>query len=199
MLAIYCRTSREKKDRDVSTIEQQKQKGIEFALSHKLPFLVFSDEGKSGFQITDDDADPFNNRPAFADLVNQIKRNKINAIWVWEHSRLSRNQYASAIIFNLFERYNITVYENNKQLDLKDPQFQMFRQILDAIAQYERNLIVGRTTRGLHTAIDSGRRGYNQFFGYDKIGKTTAGNLIWQPVASEIECLKYAYKRIFES
>jgi DNA invertase Pin-like site-specific DNA recombinase len=199
MLAIYCRTSREKKDRDTSTIEQQKQKGIEFALSRKLPFTVFADEGKSGFQIADDDSDPFNNRPSFANLVNQIKHKKIDSIWVWEHSRLSRNQYASAIIFNLFERYNITVYENNEQLNLKDPQFQMFRQILDAIAQYERNLIVGRTTRGLHNAIDSGRRGYNQFFGYIKIGKTTSGNLIWQSVASEIECLKYAYKRIFES
>jgi DNA invertase Pin-like site-specific DNA recombinase len=198
MLAIYCRTSKEKKEREESTIEQQKQKGIEFATSKKLPFSIFADEGKSGFQITDDDADPFNNRPAFADLVNNIKHKKVDSVWVWEHSRLSRNQYASAIIFNLFEKHNITLYENHKQLDLHDPQFQMMRQILDAIAQYERNLIVGRTTRGLHNAIDSGKRGYNQLFGYTKTGKNTNGNMLWKSVESELECIKYGYKRMFE-
>jgi hypothetical protein len=36
------------------------------------------------------------------------------------------------------------LYENGKKLDLNDPQFQMMRQILDAISQYERHLIILR-------------------------------------------------------
>jgi DNA invertase Pin-like site-specific DNA recombinase len=195
MLAIYCRTSRDSQNPDQSTIDQQKKKGIEFALAHTLEYKIYVDEGISGYKISnDDDEDPFNNRPAFTNLINDIKSSKIDSVWVWEHSRLSRNQYASAYIFNIFEKYKITLYELEKELDLKDPQFQMMRQILDAIAQYERHLIVGRTTRGLHDAINKGKRAYSNIYGYQRIGKDTTGHTKWEPIESELNNLRLAYK-----
>jgi DNA invertase Pin-like site-specific DNA recombinase len=194
MLGIYCRTS---KDSETS-IEQQKKLGIEFAVINNFPFETYEDEGISGFKISDDDIDPFNNRPAFTTLINDIKAKKITQVWVYEHSRLSRNQYASAAIFNIFERYNIALYENGRKLDLNDPQFQMMRQILDAISQYERHLIVNRTTRGLYNAIDKGTRGYSKFYGYESKGKKENGKTNWNPVESRLNQIKYAYTRILE-
>jgi DNA invertase Pin-like site-specific DNA recombinase len=192
MLGIYCRTS---KDSETS-IEQQKKLGIEFALNHNFQFETYEDEGISGFKISDDDIDPFNNRPAFTTLINNIKAKKITKVWVYEHSRLSRNQYASAAIFNIFEKYNIILYENGKMLNLNDPQFQMMRQILDAISQYERHLIVNRTTRGLYNAIDKGTRGYSKFYGYENKGKNEIGKTNWKPIESKLNQIKYAYNRI---
>jgi DNA invertase Pin-like site-specific DNA recombinase len=112
MLGIYCRTSRET-DFETSTISQQRTAGIKFAEENKFEYELYEDEGISGYKISEDEQDPFNNRPAFTKLINDIKDTKIDKVWIWEHSRLSRNQYASAFIFNVFEKYKITLYENN--------------------------------------------------------------------------------------
>jgi DNA invertase Pin-like site-specific DNA recombinase len=194
MLGIYCRTS---KDSETS-IDQQKKLGIKFCVSHNFDYQVYEDEGISGYKKSDDDVDPFNNRPSFTSLINDIRSEKITQVWVYEHSRLSRNQYASAIIFNIFEKFDIELFENNKQIDLKDPQYQFMRQVMDAVSQLERNLIVNRTTRGLHNAINKGNRGYARFFGYKKIGKDDNGKSVWKSVDVEINDLKYMYKRFLE-
>ena len=194
MLAIYCRTSKESE----TSIEQQKELGIKFALENKLEYEVYEDEGISGYKISDDDLDPFNNRPSFTSMINDIKQKKITKVWVFEHSRLSRNSYASALIFNIFEKSKIELFENKTNLDLIDPEFQLKRQIMDTFSQYERHLIVNRTTRGLHKAMNAGTRGYSCFFGYEKIGFSEHGKMLWQPIESELNVIKYAYTRILK-
>jgi hypothetical protein len=111
---------------------------------------------------------------------------------------LSRNQYASAFIFNIFEKHNITLYENKKKLDLNDPTLKLTRQMLDAIAEYERQLIIGRTKRGLHKSIDEGKKSHSNLYGYKKSGKDDTGHTIWTPVESQIENYKYILKRFME-
>jgi DNA invertase Pin-like site-specific DNA recombinase len=197
MLGIYCRTSKET-DLEKSTITQQRATGIGFAEQHKFEYELYEDEGISGFKISDDEQDPFNNRPAFTTLINDIKNGKIDKVWVWEHSRLSRNQYASAFIFNVFEKYKVTLYENQKEFKLDDPQLKFMRQMLDAVAEYERHLIVARTTRGLRKRINEGKRSHFKLYGYDKNGKDRDGHTIWVPVESELNTYQYALKRYME-
>ncbi|GHU12489.1 resolvase [Spirochaetia bacterium] len=197
MLGIYCRTS---KDTDIEneTISQQRTAGIKFAGENKFKYELYEDEGKSGYKISDDDQDPFNNRPAFTTLINDIKSKKIDKVWVWEHSRLSHNQYASAFIFNIFEKFKITLYENDKEFKLDDPQLKFMRQMLDAVAEYERQLIVARTTRGLRKTINEGKRSHQGLYGYGKNGKDENGHTIWVPVESELNNIRYALKRYIE-
>jgi DNA invertase Pin-like site-specific DNA recombinase len=197
MLGIYCRTSREAEIEN-STIIQQRLAGIKFAEGHNFEYELYEDEGKSGYKISEDEQDPFNNRPSFLNLINDIKARKIDKVWVWEHSRLSRNQYASAFIFNIFEKYKITLYENQKQFDLNDPQLKFTRQILDAVSEYERQLIVARTTRGIRKRIDEGKRSFQKLYCYQKDGKDEKGYTKWIPVESEIENYKYFLKRFNE-
>jgi site-specific DNA recombinase len=151
MLGIYVRTSIDDEKKE-SPIEQQKKIGIQFAVDNNLKYEIYEDRGISGFKIADDDNDPFKNRPRFTDLMNEIKEKKVDKVWVWEHSRLSRNQYANAFIFHLFEKHNIKLFEKDKEFDLKDPQTKMLRGMLGIMAEYERTLIVDRTTRGLATS-----------------------------------------------
>jgi DNA invertase Pin-like site-specific DNA recombinase len=134
MLGIYVRTSREDTE---NSIEQQKKAGMAFAKNNKMNFEIYEDEGKSGYKI-EDDADLFKNRPALTKLLTDIKTKKIDTIWVWEHSRLSRNQYASAIIFRSFEKSGIKVFVKDSLYDLKDKNTKLMRNILDAMAEYER-------------------------------------------------------------
>ena len=194
VLGVYARTSRD--SGDFSTIDQQVKAGIDFANHNNMKYKVFQDKGFSGYKIDDsEDKDPFANRPAFSEMIEAIKLGTINAVWVWEHSRLSRNQYASAVIFNLFLKHKIRLYEKDKEYDLYDPNVQLLRSMLDAVAQYERQLIVRRTTRGLYNAIDSGKRSYTSFFGYRKTVKNEKGNYLWEAVPAEIDQLKNWFKR----
>jgi DNA invertase Pin-like site-specific DNA recombinase/transcription elongation factor Elf1 len=187
MLGIYCRTSRD----DGQSIEQQKAAGLQFALDNNLEYIVYIDEGISGFKISEDDQNPCKGRPAFTALLTNVKNKKIDKVWVYEHSRLSRNQYASAYIFNIFEKNNVQIFENNKLIDLRDPQYQFLRQIMDAVSQLERNMIVNRTTRGLHHAINSGKRGFARFYGYKTSTKDKNGSSIWEPVENELNEIKF--------
>jgi DNA invertase Pin-like site-specific DNA recombinase len=194
MLGIYVRTSKEDTE---SSIEQQKKAGIAFAKKNKMTFEIYEDEGKSGYKIEDDD-DLFRNRPAFTKLLADIKNKKIDTIWAWEHSRLSRNQYGSAIIFRNFEKNGIKVFVKDSLYDLKDKNTKLMRGILDAMAEYERELIVTRTTRGSHDRINRGERSFGKLYGYEKTGVNEKGHQIIEKVASEIENIKYGYKRILE-
>jgi DNA invertase Pin-like site-specific DNA recombinase len=142
MLGIYIRTSKEG-TKDESPIEQQKREGVSFAVKNDYRYEIYEDRGISGFRITDDETDPFKNRPGFMSLIGDIKSKKVDSVWVWEHSRLSRNQFASAIIFNLFEKNEVKVFEKDKEFAYTDPQAKMIRGLLDIMSEYERSLITG--------------------------------------------------------
>jgi DNA invertase Pin-like site-specific DNA recombinase len=194
MLGIYCRTSVEK---DNTSIEQQQELGIKFCNSNNFEYKVYVDEGKSGFKISDDPVNPFSNRPSFTTLINDIKRKKITQVWVFDHTRLSRNQYASAIIFNIFKKFKIKLYENDKFIDLNDPRIVFMSQIMDAVAEFGRYTIVDNTSRGMYDAINnSGRIGTARIFGYEKAGRDCNGKMTWKPVEKEINVLKIIYERV---
>jgi DNA invertase Pin-like site-specific DNA recombinase len=194
MLGIYVRTS---KDDTENSIGQQKKMGIAFAKNNNMEFEVYGDEGKSGYTIADDE-DLFKNRPGFTKLMRDIKEEKIDSVWVWEHSRLSRNQYGSAVIFREFEKRGVRVYVKDALYDLKDKNAKLMRGILDAMAEYEREMIVSRTTRGTHDRIDRGERSFGKLYGYRKVGVDAKGYQIVEKADSEIENIKYGYKRILE-
>jgi DNA-directed RNA polymerase subunit RPC12/RpoP len=90
------------------------------------------------------------------------------------------------------------LYENQKQFDLNDPQLKFTRQVLDAVSEYERQLIVARTTRGLRKRIDEGKRSHQKLYGYRKEGKDDTGHTVWVPVESEMENYKHIFKRYME-
>ena len=194
MVGIYCRTSKD--TNDGASIEQQRNIGIGFCELNNFEYMVYEDKGKSGF--LEDDDDPHKNRPDFKRLLNDIKNGLIKIVWVYEYSRISRNLSNSIKIFSLFDNYNVRVFEKNNEINLKDNTSQFLRNIIGAVDQHERNRIVERTTRGLYDAIDKGNRAHAKFYGYKRIGKNEKGNLIWEPVQSEIEKLKFAYRKFLE-
>lgn len=198
MVAIYARTSREQGNEKESTIEQQIEAGIKWATFHDEEYKVYQDKGISGYKLGKDDSDPYTNRPGMVALIKDIKDGLIQKVYCWEHSRLSRNVYSSAAIFNIFEKYNIELYEKDKKFSYDDPTNKFLRQIMDSVAEYERNLIVGRTTRGLYNAIDTGRRSHCRFYGYKPNGRNAEGYKVFVPEPAELEKIKYAYKRFLQ-
>ena len=126
ILGIYVRTSI---DKDNTSIEQQKSLGISFSKKNKFEYQVYEDVGKSGYKIEDEE-NPFKDRHGLIKLIEDIEKKIVDKIWVFEHSRLSRNQYSSYILNRIFQKHNITIYENDKRFDMDNPQNQMIQGIL---------------------------------------------------------------------
>jgi DNA invertase Pin-like site-specific DNA recombinase len=63
----------------------------------------------------------------------------------------------------------------------------MMMGIFGSVAEYEREQIVGRITRGLRDRIDMGKRTHGKIYGYKKVGVDDNGYQILKPVKSEIE------------
>ncbi|GHU71005.1 hypothetical protein FACS189450_06340 [Spirochaetia bacterium] len=192
MLGIYCRTSIKDEKDGVPTIDQQVRFGIDFAKAKGFDFKVYEDEGKSGYKIADED-NPFKDRPGFLNLLDDIKKQIINKVWIWGQDRLSRDQLATAKIYSLFKKNSIILYDKEKEYNVKDPQVKMLMGILGAVAEFERNQIVSRITRGLHDRINMGKRTHANIYGYKNIGKDDKGYVNIEPVKSEIEKIKIIF------
>ena len=209
-LGIYARTSRYI-DGGIHTIDQQIEAGKDFAKRHNFTeenYTIFSDEGLSGYKIEEDGGDPYTNRPAFLNLMNQVQDGAIDAIWVWENSRLSRNTYASAFIYQKINKINkqrrkhnldpIVLYVQDSKYDLENPSDHLLKSIMDAFSEYERNMIVARTTRGLYNAINNGKRSFRSLYGYKKANRNADGNFIFEVNDFELDNVKTAYKMFLD-
>ena len=199
IMGIYVRTSIETEG---TSIQQQTNEGKEFCKKHGFECLVYEDEGKSGFKIDDND-NPFINRPGMTKLINDIKKKLVDKIWVYETSRLSRNQISFSKLVGTLREHNVTIYVKTQQFDMNNPSNKMIQGILAEVAEYERHMIVDRTKRGLYDALALGFRGYNECYGYRKAGREESkgkksGHVIWAPVESEIENIKYVYRKFFQ-
>lgn len=197
MLAIYCRTSYEKSGREESPIEQQKAEGIKFAVENGFGYEIYEDKGVSGYLTSDDDRDPYANRPQFSKLIADIKEKRIDSVWIWEHSRLSRNVWTSVFLFREFEKHKVILYERDKKIDYDDPDAKFMRHIMDSLAERERDYIVARTSRGFRNAIDNGKRQYAELFGYKADGRTIKGYKKFIPVDVELNFIRIAYDHYF--
>ncbi|MDR2446948.1 MAG: hypothetical protein LBD58_06610 [Treponema sp.] len=65
-------------------------------------------------------------------------------------------------------------------------------------AEYERQLIAARTTRGLTKRINEGKRAHFKLYVYGKNGKDEKCHTAWVPIESEAAAIKYSLARYME-
>jgi DNA invertase Pin-like site-specific DNA recombinase len=70
-------------------------------------------------------------------LLNDIKNQKINSVWIWERSRLSRNVFTSSYIFHQFKKNNIIVYEKDIKFQFDSPDREIMCGVQYLFAKYE--------------------------------------------------------------
>ncbi len=114
MVAIYCRISGNKPDNKDVSIEAQEAAGIEFANGLGLPYKVLIDRGISGAKSEIED------RPAFADLISDIRKKNISVIYANSQSRIARSSKIWPIFVYEVEKADCTYYENGKFIDFSD-------------------------------------------------------------------------------
>jgi DNA invertase Pin-like site-specific DNA recombinase len=130
--------------------EMQEQELVEYVKRRNWAlYKIYSDKGVSGAT---------ERRPALDALLNDCRRRKIDFVVVWKFDRFARSLKQLLNALELFRELGIGFVSCTEAIDTSLPHGEMLFQIIGAIAQWERSLIVERVKAGLQHARQQGKR-----------------------------------------
>ncbi|MGA2859893.1 MAG: recombinase family protein [Candidatus Sulfotelmatobacter sp.] len=138
----------------VSTLDQhpemQQQELVEYVKRRGWNlYKVYSDKGVSGAT---------ERRPALDALLEDCRHKKLDVVVVWKFDRFARSLKQLLNALELFRTLGIGFVSCTEAIDTSLPHGEMLFQIIGAIAQWERSLIVERVRAGLQHARSQGKR-----------------------------------------
>lgn len=151
-VAIYIRVSTTEQKIDGYGLEAQKSRLVAYveqnlALNlYTKPEWIFEDT-HTGSELA---------RPDLQRLLAAVKNKKFDAVLVWKIDRLSRSLQHLLSIFEELEKNNVSFISVQENIDFKGPIGKLIFQIFGAIAQFERELIKGRTHMGRIASAEMG-------------------------------------------
>lgn len=134
--AIYCRVSTPDQN-----IEAQELSCKEYCIraGHEI-YGIYSDNGVSGM---------LDKRPAFNELIDDMRHYKFNMVVVTKLDRIGRSLQHLLSLFDEFVNKGVNFIAVTQNIDTTTPQGKLFFQIQGAFAEYERNIISERTKEGI--------------------------------------------------
>ncbi len=130
--------------------EMQERELLEYVKRRKWTlYKIYRDKGISGAT---------ERRPALDALFQECRRLKIDVVVVWKFDRFARSLKQLLNALELFRKLGIGFVSCTEAIDTSLPHGEMLFQIIGAIAQWERSLIVERVKAGLQHARSQGRR-----------------------------------------
>lgn len=179
MIAIYARVSgkndKYKDDKDIPSIKNQINFGIQFATENNLKYIVYQDIKISGTL--------FNERKGLQNLISDIEENKIDSVWYYDQSRLERSPQIRIILNSIFSENQINLYENGKAIDLNDSEQMLMSDLKSIVNQYYTKQSVNKIKKAkVQNAIEGKANGMVPF-GYTTDEKK---NIIIDEIESEL-------------
>jgi DNA invertase Pin-like site-specific DNA recombinase len=138
-----------------------------YAKSHGVQLLgEYTDKGVSGTRELDA-------RDGLSDLMARLRSNGIDLVLVERADRLARDLMVSEIILSEFRKLNVKVVAADSGTDLSvaddDPTRVLIRQVLGAVAQFEKSVLVAK----LRAARTRARRTRGKCEGRKAFGEKT--------------------------
>ena len=116
MLAIYLRKSRERKNE--KSLKEQRLLGMEFSESEGMQYQIYDEGIVSGTGKYE--------RPVFQMLMKDIQSGTVTGLFVWETSRLARDETAWHQLAGLMKSENVLLYDNGVEVDFNDENCYLF-------------------------------------------------------------------------
>ncbi|WP_312070432.1 recombinase family protein [Anaerotignum propionicum] len=163
MIAIYARQSIEKKD----SISLESQ--IEMAKREIFDeqFKIYQDSGFSGKNT---------NRPAFSQMMHDIKHGDIEKVIVYRLDRISRSLVDFADFINILEGQGVSFVSATEKFDTSNPMGRAMLYIIVVFAQLERETIAERVKDNYYARVKKGAWGGGPpAFGFDLARTTISG------------------------
>lgn len=168
IVAIYTRVSTTDQAREGHSLEEQEKRLKARCISNGYEvYKVYTDAGISGKDV--------DNRPAYQQMMRDMKKGKFNIIMAFKMDRLSRSVIDFENFFNDINKHNCGVEFIEGNIDTTGAAGMMFARMLEVFAQFERELIKERTLMGVESAVNKGHFGGKPPLGYkhklDESGK----------------------------
>jgi DNA invertase Pin-like site-specific DNA recombinase len=144
-VAIYCRVSTDEQDAG-----KQESLCLEYCKRNNLEVYKIYKDIISGKIVS---------RPAFDDLLKDMRLVKFNTIMVTKLDRMGRSLQHLLSLFEEFRNKGINFMAITQNIDTSTASGKLQMQIMGAFAEFERNIISERTKEALKYAENVGKRG----------------------------------------
>ncbi|MCU1250087.1 MAG: Resolvase domain [Edaphobacter sp.] len=142
--AIYVRVSTNEQDTDLQETELR-----EYVESRGWICIPYRDKGQSGAK---------NDRPALTQLLNDLRRRKVDVIVVWALDRLARSLKQLLSIADECRLLDVDLVSLRQNIDSTLPAGRLTFQVLGAVAEFEREMLRERVKAGMAQARRAGKR-----------------------------------------
>ena len=161
---IYIRVSTEDQAREGFSLPEQ-EKRLKLMCEYKgyEVYKIYKDAGIS--------AKTGNIRPAFEELLEDIKNKKCNTIVVLKLDRLTRSVYDMEYIMKFLDENNAYLDCANEEINTTNANGKMVARLLTTVSQNEIERTSERTKFGLAGAIKEGHIPHKAPFGYKHVNK----------------------------
>ena len=177
---VYIRVSTEDQAREGFSLGEQKEKLLQLCnFKGYEVFKVYEDAGIS--------AKDMEHRPAFQEMLKDMKAGKINYIVAYKLDRVTRSVRDLEELISELERYNCYLVCDRDDVNTSTANGRFFVRMLTVLSQLEIEIVSERTKFGLNGAIKSGHLPGVLPLGYKKDGnKKTIIDETTRPVIERI-------------
>lgn len=180
VVGLYPRVSTDDQFRNGHSLDEQKERMLKLCdYKNYEVYKVYEDAGISAKNI---------NRPAFQEMIQDIKDGKINKIIVYKLDRLTRSIKDLEEICTFLEENNCSLESMCEDINTSTANGKFFIRMLTILAQLEIERTSERTKFGMFGAVKKGHFVGRAPIGYDKTDK----KLVINDLESEV------IKRIFD-
>lgn len=181
--AIYARQSVDR----IDSISVESQ--IEFCKGEVTgqSFKVYTDKGYSGKNI---------DRPAFQEMLSDIKAGKVNRVIVYRLDRISRSVLDFANLIELFQKNRVDFVSTMEKFDTSTPIGKAMLMIVMIFAQLERETIQQRVIDAYSSRSKRGfYMGGRVPFGFELVETTIDGirTKMYKPIEEEAEVIRLIF------
>ena len=181
-VALYIRVSTDKQVNDGYGLEDQKKRLEQFCFAKNYDIYKLYCDGESAKDTI--------NRPQYNNMLLDMKKKKFDKILTIKLDRISRNTKDFYILLEIIKDNGCELEFIDTPLDLNGSDGKLMAGILSVFSEFERNLIVDRTNRGVNEAVHNGHFGGKPPLGYTN--KDINGNKVktWRINEEEAEIVK---------
>ena len=160
---IYIRVSTEDQVREGFSLGEQKEKLLQLCKFKEYEvFKVYEDAGISAKDMA--------HRPAFQEMLADMKKSKINYIVAYKLDRVTRSVRDLEELIAVLEKYNTYLVCDRDDVNTSTANGRFFVRMLTVLSQLEIEIVSERTKFGLNGAIKSGHLPGTIPLGYKKDG-----------------------------
>lgn len=149
-LHIYIRVSTQIQEEDGTSLETQKELGIERSQKLGWDYKIWDEGSQSSSK------DDLSNRPVLYELLNEVDKGTVNHLYVWNTDRLSRNMSTWGFIRTKLINNDVKLHTPTGEMMLSDPTTNLLLGVLSEFSNYDNQIRTERFRIGKLSKIRDG-------------------------------------------